>query len=164
MLMLIHMLSLSQFLFLFLFLLQLISITKAPKGADSYSMKTITQDMASLLDFLGIEKAVFLGHDWGGEVVWKMCLFHPDRVLAVGAVCTPYTPRHPNFVSLEDIIRIYPSFAYQVHTFVFFLFLGAAHPFFKTNYFYPKTSPFPPSLPLPYFSLDVVISMLCRLI
>lgn len=78
-------------------------------------MKNITQDLACLLDHLRIERAIFLGHDWGGEVVWKMCLFHPERVVAVGAVCTPFTPRHSQFIPLEDIIKKLPAFQYQAY-------------------------------------------------
>lgn len=28
----------------------------------------------------GIPQAVFIGHDWGGMLVWNMALFHPERV------------------------------------------------------------------------------------
>lgn len=28
----------------------------------------------------GIPQAVFIGHDWGGAVVWNMALFYPERV------------------------------------------------------------------------------------
>jgi pimeloyl-ACP methyl ester carboxylesterase len=49
--------------------------------------------MVKLLDHLGIEKAVFCGHDWGGFVVWQMALLHPDRTAGVIGVNTPFTPR-----------------------------------------------------------------------
>lgn len=89
--------------------------TQAPEGYENYTMKDLTQDMASLLDALDIQKAVFIGHDWGGEVVWKMCLYHPDRVLAVAALCTPYTPRHSEFIPLEEIVKTLPIFGYQIY-------------------------------------------------
>jgi pimeloyl-ACP methyl ester carboxylesterase len=49
--------------------------------------------MAGLMDALGIEKAVFVGHDWGGPVVWNMPLFYPDRVAGVVGMSVPFMPR-----------------------------------------------------------------------
>ena len=43
-------------------------------------MAHLTGDLVGLLDHLGVEKAIFCGHDWGGFVVWQMPLMHPDRV------------------------------------------------------------------------------------
>lgn len=67
----------------------------------------------SLLDALNIDKAVFIGHDWGGKMVWRMCLYHPQRVIAVCSLCTPYAPPRDHFVDLDTIIKMVPSFAYQ---------------------------------------------------
>lgn len=86
----------------------------APPNASSYTFKVITADLAALLDHLKIGQAIFLGHDWGGEVVWKMTLYHPKRVLAVGAVCTPFTPRLDEFIPLETLVEILPAFRYQL--------------------------------------------------
>jgi len=44
---------------------------------------------------LGLERAVFAGHDWGGTIVWTMALLHPGRVAGVIGVNTPYLPRPP---------------------------------------------------------------------
>ncbi|KAF1792770.1 Alpha/Beta hydrolase fold [Phytophthora cactorum] len=62
--------------------------SSTPQNVEAYGAKNVTNDLAALLDGLNIEKAVFLGHDWGGGMVWRMCLYHPERVIAVGAV--PY--------------------------------------------------------------------------
>jgi len=77
-------------------------------------MKTLSTDLACLLDYLKLSKAIFLGHDWGGELVWKMTLYYPDKVRAVGSVCTPYILRQPEFIPLEQLIERMPNFAYQV--------------------------------------------------
>lgn len=72
--------------------------TGGPKGPDSvelYDMAHLTGDLVGLLDALGLEKAVFCGHDWGGLVVWQMPLMHPSRVAGVIGVNTPFMPRGP---------------------------------------------------------------------
>ncbi len=44
---------------------------------------------------LEIEKAIFVGHDWGGMVIWAMPLLYPDRTLGLVGVNTPHLPRPP---------------------------------------------------------------------
>ena len=46
--------------------------------------------MAGLLDALKIERAIFVGHDWGGFVAWAMPVLYPERTAGVVGVCTPY--------------------------------------------------------------------------
>ena len=64
----------------------------APEAVDAYGMEHLTGDLAALLDTLGIERAVFVGHDWGGFVSWAMPVLHPQRCLGAIGVNTPYVP------------------------------------------------------------------------
>ena len=66
-----------------------------PAPVADYDMEHLTGDMVGLLDHLGVEKAIFCGHDWGGIVVWQMPLMHPDRVAGVIGLNTPFMPRSP---------------------------------------------------------------------
>ncbi|HVV41763.1 MAG TPA: alpha/beta hydrolase [Nitrobacter sp.] len=69
--------------------------TDRPEKVEDYDLEHLTGDLVGLLDHLGIDKAVFVGHDWGGFVVWQMALRHPGRVAGVVGVNTPHTPRAP---------------------------------------------------------------------
>ena len=89
--------------------------TSAPESVAAYRMKTLAQDLIDLLDYLKIEQAVFLGHDWGGALVYRVCLYHPTRVVGVGSICTPYFPPMSQYVSLEKIVERNPAFRYQLH-------------------------------------------------
>jgi pimeloyl-ACP methyl ester carboxylesterase len=66
--------------------------SSAPPEIEAYGLTELTGDLVGLLDALGIERAYFVGHDWGGFVAWAMPVLHPERVLGVAAVCTPYMP------------------------------------------------------------------------
>jgi pimeloyl-ACP methyl ester carboxylesterase len=46
--------------------------------------------MLELVDAVGREKAVWVGHDWGSPVVWNLASHHPDRCHAVASLCVPY--------------------------------------------------------------------------
>ena len=66
--------------------------TDAPADPAEYTMKTLSADMVGLLDALDIDKAVFVGHDWGGAVIWQMGLRYPERVERLVGLNTPYAP------------------------------------------------------------------------
>ncbi len=66
-----------------------------PSEVGAYDIHHLTGDLIGLLDALGIERAVFVGHDWGGLVVWMMPLLHAARTAGVVGVNTPYFPRAP---------------------------------------------------------------------
>ena len=66
-----------------------------PDGITAYDIEHLTGDMVGLLDALEIEKAIFVGHDWGGFVAWAMPVLHPERTAGVIGVNTPYLPRTP---------------------------------------------------------------------
>jgi pimeloyl-ACP methyl ester carboxylesterase len=66
-----------------------------PEAVTDYDIEHLTGDLAGLLDHLGVEKAVFCGHDWGGIVVWQMPLWRPERTAGVIGLNTPFYPRSP---------------------------------------------------------------------
>jgi len=70
-------------------------LTDRPEGIDQYTIHHLTGDLVGLLDELGLEKAIFVGHDWGGFIAWMMPLLHPERTAGVIGVNTPYMPRAP---------------------------------------------------------------------
>ena len=66
-----------------------------PEAVEAYDIEHLTGDLVGLLDALGLERAVFVGHDWGSMVVWQAALLHPDRVAAVCGMSVPFVPRAP---------------------------------------------------------------------
>ncbi|MUL84128.1 alpha/beta hydrolase [Mycobacterium sp. CBMA247] len=64
-----------------------------PEGIDAYNIVELTADISGLLDDVGAEQAVLVGHDWGSPVVTTFPLFFPDRVSAVVAMSVPPVPR-----------------------------------------------------------------------
>ena len=88
--------------------------TDAPEAIEDYTQEAICADMAALLDALGEETAVFVGHDWGGAVVWNMAQQHPDRVRAVAGINTPASRRAP--MNPLDAMKMDPGrFDYQLY-------------------------------------------------
>lgn len=61
----------------------------APVEPTRYDMDHLCGDLIAVLDHFEIDRAIFVGHDWGGFVVWSMPLLHPDRVAGVVGLNTP---------------------------------------------------------------------------
>jgi pimeloyl-ACP methyl ester carboxylesterase len=67
-----------------------------PSALTDYDLHALTGDLVGLLDALGIARAIFVGHDWGGLIAWQMPLLHPQRTAGVIGVNTPHLPRPPS--------------------------------------------------------------------
>jgi pimeloyl-ACP methyl ester carboxylesterase len=64
-----------------------------PDAIADYDIHHLTDDLLGILDDVGAERAVFVGHDWGSMVVGQMALLHPERVAGVVAMSVPLLPR-----------------------------------------------------------------------
>jgi pimeloyl-ACP methyl ester carboxylesterase len=69
--------------------------TDQPAEIEAYSMPHLVGDLIGLLDALGEERAVVVGHDWGAPVAWNAALWRPDRVRGVVGLSVPFRPRGP---------------------------------------------------------------------
>ncbi len=59
---------------------------------EDYALENSVRDMTELLDSLGRDKAIWVGHDWGSPVVWSLGSHHPDRCKGIANLCVPYLP------------------------------------------------------------------------
>jgi pimeloyl-ACP methyl ester carboxylesterase len=64
-----------------------------PADIAAYNVADLSADLIGLLDDVGADQAVFIGHDWGAQVVWGSAQLHPDRVAAVVGMSVPPVPR-----------------------------------------------------------------------
>ena len=67
--------------------------TERPEAIDQYTLLHLVGDMVGLVDAVGGEPAVIVGHDWGAPVAWHSALLRPDRFRAVIGLSVPYRPR-----------------------------------------------------------------------
>jgi pimeloyl-ACP methyl ester carboxylesterase len=67
--------------------------SSAPSEVEAYDVVQLTDDVVGLLDDVGAETAVVVGHDWGSVVATNFPLLHPDRVSACVAISVPPIPR-----------------------------------------------------------------------
>ncbi len=64
--------------------------TGGPADVDAYRQSRLAEDVVALIDALGAERAVLVGHDWGCALSWEVARRHPDRVAALVGLSVPY--------------------------------------------------------------------------
>jgi pimeloyl-ACP methyl ester carboxylesterase len=81
-----------------------------------YDLRTLAADVAGLIEALGREHAVVVGHDWGGVIAWAVAHLHRDRVerLVVLNAPHPRALREELFASGEQRKRSRYIFQFQV--------------------------------------------------
>ncbi|PRY34675.1 pimeloyl-ACP methyl ester carboxylesterase [Spirosoma oryzae] len=79
------------------------NLSDKPDGIDAYQLDTLVADVVGLIDAAGQEKAIIVGHDWGGIVSWWLAVSHPERVERLVILNVP----HPAVT--RKFIRQYPG-------------------------------------------------------
>lgn len=64
-----------------------------PEAIDQYTLMHMVGDMVGLLDAIGSETAIVVGHDWGAPVAWHCALTRPDRFKGVAGLSVPFVPQ-----------------------------------------------------------------------
>jgi pimeloyl-ACP methyl ester carboxylesterase len=61
----------------------------APSDVGAYTIFHTVGDMVGLVQALGEQQAMIVGHDWGAPVAWHAALFRPDIFTAVAGLSVP---------------------------------------------------------------------------
>lgn len=67
--------------------------TEAPPNVDDYDVIHTSADLVGILDALGEDTAILVGHDWGAITAWNTVLLHPERFTALINMSVPYRGR-----------------------------------------------------------------------
>lgn len=68
------------------------NLSDQPDGVENYDMSLLVADVLAVMRQLGEERAIVVGHDWGGVVAWNVAAFAPDMVDKLIVLNLP----HPN--------------------------------------------------------------------
>ncbi len=86
-----------------------------PEAVEDYDIVHLGGDILGLLDALGEERAVVVGHDWGAIVAWHLAQVAPERLAGMAALSVPFWPRppRPQTEMLEEMFQ--GRFFYMLH-------------------------------------------------
>ncbi|KAK6223171.1 epoxide hydrolase [Colletotrichum tabaci] len=85
--------------------------TESPENPSFYTFKRASDDIAALASHLGLSRIVLGGHDFGGGVVYRTAMWHPELVAALYVLNTPFVPPVATFT---DLAVSWPGFHYQL--------------------------------------------------
>jgi pimeloyl-ACP methyl ester carboxylesterase len=88
-----------------------------PEPIEAYALREIAADVAGVIDALGAESAILIGHDWGAPIVWATSILYRPRVRAVVGMSVPHLGR-PRRPLNELYAKMYADrFFYQLYFF-----------------------------------------------
>lgn len=73
------------------------NLSDKPKGVENYDMQLLAGDVAAVVKHLKRDKAIIVGHDWGGMVAWTVAMYMPQIVEKLIILNLP----HPQGLSRE---------------------------------------------------------------
>lgn len=66
------------------------NLSDKPKGVDQYNLGALTTDVAAVIRDQGEERAVIVGHDWGGAVAWTFAMLRPEMTAGLVILNLPH--------------------------------------------------------------------------
>jgi len=54
------------------------NLSDKPKGVQQYDMAALVEDVAAVVRARGRDRAIIVGHDWGGAVAWTFAMKRPE--------------------------------------------------------------------------------------
>jgi pimeloyl-ACP methyl ester carboxylesterase len=73
------------------------NLSDKPKGKENYDMSLLIEDVRAVIKHLGRDRAVIVGHDWGGRVAWGFAMKYPEMTHRLIVCNLP----HPRGVAYE---------------------------------------------------------------
>jgi pimeloyl-ACP methyl ester carboxylesterase len=66
--------------------------TDKPEGVENYKVNTLIKDVLGLVNNFNEEKAIIVGHDWGGALAWEFARCFPEKTEKIIILnCPPIT-------------------------------------------------------------------------
>ena len=56
------------------------NLSDKPAGVENYDVRLLVGDVVAVIKHLGQQKAIVVGHDWGGLVAWQLAINAPEVV------------------------------------------------------------------------------------
>ncbi len=89
------------------------NLTDRPGGVASYRVEELAKDVAGIISAHGREKAIVVGHDWGGVVAWEFAMHHQHMLERLAILNAP----HP--VGMRERLRTWRQARRSWYVFMF---------------------------------------------
>lgn len=74
------------------------NLSDKPEEIGQYRLDLLRDDITGLIDHFGRQKAIIIGHDWGGAVAWHLTATKPEYVYKLIAINIPHPKAMPRIM------------------------------------------------------------------
>jgi pimeloyl-ACP methyl ester carboxylesterase len=90
--------------------------TDAPRGVRNYTIEVLAGDVRDLIAHFGRDRAVIVGHDWGGAIAWAASLMHHEVVERLVVLNCPHPRQMQRHLrsNFRQLARSWYIFFFQI--------------------------------------------------
>jgi epoxide hydrolase 4 len=86
-----------------------------PKESSAYVMDEFVKDVAGVIQGLGYDNCILVGHDWGGAIAWSFAYAHPEMVEKLIILNLPHPAKFAQGLqTYQQLLRSWYIFLFQL--------------------------------------------------
>lgn len=86
-----------------------------PIERNAYRISILVEDIKGVIEALGYERCVLVGHDWGGAIAWALSYAYPELVERLIVMNLPHPAKlSQGFRTLPQLLRSWYIFFFQL--------------------------------------------------
>ncbi|AFZ36983.1 Soluble epoxide hydrolase [Stanieria cyanosphaera PCC 7437] len=86
-----------------------------PKDVEAYKMSELTKDIEGVIEGLGYQSCILVGHDWGGAIAWSFAYAHPEMVDKLIVLNLPHPAKFAQGLhSPQQLLKSWYMFFFQL--------------------------------------------------
>lgn len=86
-----------------------------PREQSAYVMSEFVNDIKGVIQALGYDRCVLVGHDWGGAIAWNFAYAHPEMVEQLVVLNIPHPAKFAEGLRTpQQLLRSWYALAFQL--------------------------------------------------
>lgn len=86
-----------------------------PKDIEAYQMSELVKDIKGVIEGLGYQNCILVGHDWGGAIAWSFAYAYPKMVEKLIVLNLPHPAKFAQGLgSPKQLIKSWYIFFFQI--------------------------------------------------
>ena len=91
------------------------NLSDKPRGIINYQTPILARDVYELIQALGEEQAIVVGHDWGGAIAWYLAMYYPQAVHKLVVCNLPHPAKYAEGIrTWRQLRKSWYIFAFQL--------------------------------------------------
>jgi epoxide hydrolase 4 len=86
-----------------------------PKERDAYRLSILVEDIKGVIEGLGYDRCILVGHDWGGAIAWAFAQTYPEHLERLIVLNMPHPAKFSQGLrTLPQLFRSWYIFSFQL--------------------------------------------------